>query len=58
MVGSSSLQRLMKRNPDGTWAALQTVPEPPGSAKTLRSRKQGKTVLVPKRKSLQGTGGG
>lgn len=35
MFGSSSLQRLMKINPDGVWAALQVVPGPPGSAKTL-----------------------
>lgn len=27
MVGSSSLQRLMRINPDAVWAALQVVPE-------------------------------
>lgn len=35
MVGSSALQRLTKINPDGVRAALQMVPEPSGSAKTL-----------------------
>lgn len=54
MIGSSSLQRVMKVNPHGTQAALQMVPDPLVVQRPFEAESKAKLFQFIKGKSLQG----